>query len=57
MIDDLVIKGILELYCLLISCVEYCLIFCYDNVDMCLIEIGYEIGLVDEECYVIFKKC
>lgn len=49
MIDDLVIKGINEFYCLLMLCVEYCLILWYDNVDLCLIEMGYEIGLVKEE--------
>lgn len=53
--DDLVIKGINELYCLLMFCVEYCLLFCYDNVDLCFIEIGCELGLISDECYVKFE--
>lgn len=51
LIDDFVMKGINELYCLLMFCVEYCLLLCYDNVDFCLIEVGCEIGLIKEECY------
>lgn len=56
LIDDFVIKGINELYCFLILCVEYRLFFCYDNVDLCLIEIGYCIGLIFDEWYVVFEK-
>lgn len=57
-IDDLVIKGINELYWLLILCVEYWLLLCYDNVDLCFIDMGYELGLILEECYVRFnEKC
>lgn len=38
--------------------VEYCLIFCEDNVDLCFIEKGCELGFVDDWCWVVFEvKC
>lgn len=58
LIDDFVIKGINEFYCLLILCVEYCLLLCYDNVDLRLMDMGYEFGMIFEERYVCFnEKC
>lgn len=56
LVDDLCILGIKELYCMFILCVEYCLMLCEDNVDLCLIEIGCELGLVDDECWVCFNE-
>lgn len=58
MIDDLVIKGINEFYWLLMSWVEYWLILWYDNVDLWLMDKGCELGLIDDEWYVVFEvKC
>lgn len=54
-IDDLVIMGMKELYCMFISCVEYRFLFCEDNVDSCLIVMGWEIGFVDDVCWVKFN--
>lgn len=56
LVDDLCILGIKELYRMFISCVEYRLMLCEDNVDLCLIEIGRELGLVDDECWVCFNE-
>lgn len=55
LVDDLIIYGMIELYCMFISCVEYCLQLCEDNVDVCLIGIGCELGVVDDCCWVVFQ--
>lgn len=55
LIDDFLIMGIKEFYCMFILCVEYCLLLCEDNVDLCLIEKVCEFGFVDDVCWVCFN--
>lgn len=51
LIDDLVLKGINELYRMFIVRSEYRFYLREDNVDLRFIKLGYELGLVLEEEY------